>query len=298
MSHPLPQPQQPPAEAAPAPAEAVPAQMARSAPQRQATRRPAATTVDHQPYDGGPPDGPGPEQPADRTGPSGRTGRLHVGWHTVARAELRRLTVTPPAGAGLILGRDRQNAPVPLPLFTPGPQHVALVGGVWAAQLLIFRAFSLGARVAVLTTEPGAWAGFGERATGQRHRLTVLAGEQPLTAPAGSAQAPVLAVYDLGVAGPVTAPALGAWHTRLTVLRQLDRPGLAALQDARFTLLQRLGGDETALACSALRLSQQSGQYLPVLADDMLALVGDGPDRYVFLGQTGVERQYVGPPRR
>ncbi|WP_229073866.1 hypothetical protein [Actinoplanes sp. DH11] len=248
-------------------------------------------------HPGRPPgDPPSPSAP-DRTGPSGRTSRLRIGWHTVPRAALRGVALVPPTGAGLLLGRDQQQVPVPLRIFSPGSHRIVLVGGVRAAQLLIFRAFSIGARALVVTTEQRAWAGFGERATGQHNRLTVLGGE-PTSLPPGTAQTPSLIVHDLGVTGPATAPPLGPWSTQLTVLRQLDRPGVAALQEAELTLLQRLGGDEATLAAATLRLDQQNGQLLPFMTDDMMALIGDGPARFVFLNQTGIELQYVGPPMR
>jgi hypothetical protein len=256
-----------------------------------------ALTADR-PENDGPPTEPSTEADAEaRTGPSGRTARLHVGWHSMSRAALRSVTVTPSASAGLVLGRDRQHAAVPLRLFAPEPVRAALIGGVWAAQLLIFRAFALGARVTVVTTEPRAWTGFGERATGQYNRLTVLDSDRGLPT-TGTAQAPTLAVYDLGLTGPPTPPPLGPWRTQLTLLRQLDRPGIPALQDARYTLLQRLGGDEADLASSALRLRRHSGQFLQFMADDMLALIENGTERYLFLAQTGVEQQHVGLPRR
>jgi hypothetical protein len=258
----------------------------------------AGTLTVERPEDDRPPVS-GPTTVADeaRTGPSGAMTRLHIGWHTVSRAALGEVVPAPSAGAGLVLGRDRQHQAVPLPLFAPEPLRLALIGGVWAAQLLIFRAFALGARVAVVTTEPRAWTGFGERATGQHNRLVVLDREhdQPLT---GTAQSPALAVYDLGMTGPPTAPPLGPWRTQLTVLRQLDRPGIPALQDARYTLVQRLGSEEAALAASALRLRRHSGQFMQFMADDMIALIEEGTERYVFLAQTGLEQQHVGQPRR
>ncbi len=231
-----------------------------------------------------------------RTGPSGRMARLHVGWHALSRDALRSVSVAPSA-AGLVIGHDRQHAPVQVRLFAPEPVRMTLVGGIWAAQLLIFRAFALGARVTVVTTEPTAWIGFGERATGQYNRLTVLSGEQGVTG-AGTAHEPSLAVYDLRVNGPATAPALGPWRSQLTILRQLDRPGIPALQESQITLLQRLGGEEVALATSALRLRRHSGQFLQFMADDMMALISDGADRYLSLAQTRVEQEHIGQPRR
>jgi hypothetical protein len=232
----------------------------------------------------------------DRRGPSGRMPRLHIGRHTVSRAALRGIGVSP-TGSGLIIGIDRQHEPVPVRIFAPEPVRITLVGGVWAAQLITFRALGLGARVVVVTSDPPAWYGFGERATGHPHRVTVLAGEQPM-ALSGTSQRPVLVIYDLGVAGPATAPALGPWQTQFTILRQLDRPGVPALQESQLTLLQRLGGDEAALAESALRLRPHGGQFLQFMADDMIALIGDGADRYVWLAQTPIEQEQGGTARR
>ncbi|BBH66792.1 hypothetical protein ACTI_34770 [Actinoplanes sp. OR16] len=263
---------------------------------------PAVTSAPLAPHRPGRPPRP-PEEigPPDRTGPSGRTARLRIGWHAIPRSALRRLTGTPQhpdrAGAGLLVGRDQQHLPVHLKVFDPSPTRLALIGGVWAAQLLIFRAFAVGARVLVVTTEQRAWSGFGERATGQYHRLTVLGGE-PDTLPPGSAQTPSLIVYDLGVTGPAAPPPLGSWSAQVTVLRQLDRPGIATLQEAGLTLMQRLGGDEATLAAASLRLDQQNGRLLQFMTDDMVALVGDGPERFVQLHQTGVEQQLLGAPRR
>jgi len=231
-----------------------------------------------------------------RRGPSGKMTRLHVGWHTITRSTLGSVNVAS-SSAGLVIGHDRQHAAVPVRLFAPEPVRVALVGGVWAAQLLIFRAFALGARVTVITSEPAAWIGFGERATGQYNRLTVLSDDQAVPF-AGTAQQPVLAVYDLRETGPAAAPALGPWRSQLTILRRLDQPGVPALQDAQLVLLQRLGGEEASLAASALRLRRHSGQFLQFMADDMLALIAEGADRYLSLSQTRIEYDHVGAPRR
>lgn len=256
----------------------------------------ARDLVERRPDEDTPPEGDAEADADARTGPTGRMPSLHIGRHLVRRSTLARMSVPAP-DAGLVLGRDRRDAAVPMRLFAPAPVRVALVGGVWAAQLLIFRAFALGARVTVVTSEPASWIGFGERATGQYDRLTVLADDRAAPA-AGTAQQPILSVYDLWEAGPATTTALGPWRSQLTILRQLDRPGVPALQDAQYTLLQRLGGEEATLATSALRLRRHTGQFLQFMADDMLALVTDGADRYFSVAQTPVEHDHVGPPRR
>lgn len=240
-----------------------------------------------------PPPRPPSELSSDRTGPSGRTARLHIGWHSVPRgAGQVRVTTTPPTGAGLLLGRNR-----PIQLLSAEPTRTALVGGLWAAQLLIFRAFALGARAIVVTTDPRSWSGFGERATGQYNRLTVLSSDQG-GFPAGTPRMPTLIVYDLGTTAPTTPPTPAPWQTRLTLLRHLDRPGLATVQDAGLVLLQRLDGDESTLAASALRLPAADARLLTSLADDMIARFAGDADDYFPLSPTPVEQQLLGPPRR
>jgi hypothetical protein len=268
------------ARPAAAPAAAVP----QAAPAAQAPR---AGTVygNRRPFDG-----------EDLPGMSSLLPRLRIGSHLASRQALAQLAV-PSAGTGLILGADRDRQQVPVRLFRPEATRTTLVGGVWAAHLVAFRALALGARVVALTVEPGAWQGLGERATGRGDRMGVVAGEQPIVV-SGDAQQPILIIYDLGLAGPIAPAPLGPWQTQLVVLRRLEPPGVPAVQECNLALLQRVDGAEAALAGSALRLSPQSVRLLQVLEDDMLALLGGGADRYVWVNQTEIERQYTGPPRR
>ena len=82
------------------------------------------------------------------------------------------------------------------------------------------------------------------------------------------------------------------------MLRRLEPSGVAAVQDSDLVMLQRLGGGEANLAGSALRLPAPSVQFVQSMAVDMLALVGGGADRYVWLKPTDVELALAGPPRR
>jgi hypothetical protein len=239
-------------------------------------------------------------RPAESRGgggvPSGRLPRLRISSHVVSLAALSHLGVASP-GTGLILGADVDRKAVPVRFFRPEPTTVTLVGGAWAAQLVLFRALALGVRAVVMTGDPASWQGFGERATGQNGRVAVVHGEQPM-AFAATPQQPVLVVYDLGLVGPSTAPELGPWQTQLTVLRRLDEPGVPSVEGCQMVMMQRLSLVEAALAASALRLTGQSAQLLQRMEDDMVALLGGGADRYVWLSQTGTERQFLGSPRR
>jgi hypothetical protein len=98
--------------------------------------------------------------------------------------------------------------------------------------------------------------------------------------------------------GATAPPPLGPWQTQLTVLRQLTAHGVSALQDCHLVMLQRLAGAESALAASALRLTDQSGQLLQMMEEDMLALLGGGADRYVWVNPTAIEHQFAGAARR
>ncbi|MEH1130716.1 hypothetical protein [Micromonospora sp. CPCC 206061] len=267
-------------------AAAVPLSEARAIPDTTPALPPGTVYESRRPPGGG--DG--------HRGLSGRLARLRIGSHTASRSALAQLRIASP-GTGLILGADRQQGPVSVRFFRPEPTRIALVGGAWAGQLVTFRALALGARVAVVTADPQAWQGFGERATGRGDRVAVLSAEQPLAVTA-SAQQPILVVYDLGQLGATAPQPLGPWQTQLTILRQLSQPGVPSIQDCNLVMLQRLGSTEAALAGSSLRLPAASTQFLQVMADDMIALVGDGAERYIWFAQTDVERQYSGAPRR
>src|SRR5262249_34668032 len=119
---------------------------------------------------------------------------LRVGWHSASPQALSRLRLFG-THSGLILGVDRHRQPVAVPIFGSQPTRVTLVGGAWAARLLVLRSLALGVSAVVLSAEPAVWHGLGEMATGQADRVVVLGGEQPLHAFATSWQ-PALVTYD------------------------------------------------------------------------------------------------------
>ncbi|WP_422754735.1 hypothetical protein [Micromonospora sp. WMMD708] len=273
--------------------------LATADPLTRALASPLAAPQSHPSAPGGPPpasrsevgDAPG------RGGPSGRLPRLRIGTHAVSPAALARLSPSP-LPAGLVLGADRRRAAVTIRLFRPEPTRVTLVGGVWAGQLVAFRALALGARVVVLTTEPTTWAGFGPAALG---RVEVRADDRPVPTD-GTPQQPTLIVRDLpsGATRPAAsgAAAPGSWQAELTVVRRLDPGTASALRDSDLCVLQRLSADESVTAQQALRLPPDSGRFLQVMADDMLTLVGGGADRHLWISQTPVEQHLLGAPRR
>ncbi|MFS8478658.1 MAG: hypothetical protein FWJ93_06780 [Micromonosporaceae bacterium] len=222
--------------------------------------------------------------------------RLRIGSHIVSRAALAKLRVAP-FGAGLVLGADQSRSPVSARVFRPGPTRITLVGGVRVGQLVAFRALALGARVAVVTTEPYTWQGLGEWATGRTDRVSVMTTAQPL-AVAADVRQPLLVIHDFGLAGTASPHPLGPWQTQLTILRQLEQAGAPAVQDCDLVIMQRLSAAEAAIVGQALRLPAASTQYLQVMADDMVALMGDGADRYIWLTLSDVERHFASSLRR
>jgi hypothetical protein len=232
----------------------------------------------------------------DGGGPSGRMARLRIGSHTVSPAALARLSPATSV-SGLVLGGDRRRAAVSIRLFRPEPTRVALVGGVWAGQLVAFRALALGARIVVLTADPTMWTGFGAAALGHAGDRVEVRTDRRSPALSGTPQRPALVIHDLA-SGMAEPPALGPWQTQLTILRQLDTAAVATLRDSQLCVLQRLTPAEAAVAESALRLPADSIRFLQVMADDMLTLVGDGADRHLWVNQTEVERRFLGAPWR
>lgn len=203
----------------------------------------------------------------------------------------------PGSPVGLMLGRDRDRAPVLVRAFRPEPTRMALVGGSWAARIAVFRALALGARVVVFGPHPQEWEGFGRWATGRDDRVAVLSAGIPV-AVAASCHSPVLFLYDVGPAGPTAAPQPGPWQARLTLLRELTPAGAGAVASADLVLLQRLTGTEIGPATGMLRLTGETAHLLQVLRDDMLAVLGGGADRYLWVSPTSVEQQQFGAPTR
>ena len=127
--------------------------------------------------------------------------RLHIGWHSASVGAISMIGVRD-AGTGLLIGVDRRGRRVPVRFFRPESTRITLIGGDWAATVLVFRALALGAYVSVWTDDPHRWRGLGERATGAATRVVVNA-EHGVAAD-GDPQQPVLSITDDGSAGPPT----------------------------------------------------------------------------------------------
>ncbi|HEU5128469.1 MAG TPA: hypothetical protein VFU12_10815 [Glycomyces sp.] len=213
-----------------------------------------------------------------------------------ARALELMTSASPPAG--LVIGRDAEQVPVVAPFFRPEETRINLIGGVYLARLLVFRALALGTRVAVCTTRPQEWNGLGESATNRNDRLAVLHGDQPVTVEA-SQHSPALYVYDVGERGSQTKPVLGPWRTQLTVLPRLTNFADDLTSEAHMTVLQRLTAEEAQIARSSIRVNQEVLQWLQMLHDDMIAMLRKGQkEKYLWCAPTSIEAQMFGAPMR
>lgn len=212
--------------------------------------------------------------------------------HVAGTQALSRL-YAPAVSAGLVVGRNKDQVPVPVRAFRPEPTRIALVSGWWLARLLVFRTLALGARVVVFSVQPEGWAGLAEAATGRSDRLRIIPGEQPVHVPASRLQ-PALYLYDVGPLGPVQRAPLGPWQTQVVLLRQLTQRGYPIVAEADLFMTQRLRPDETGVAASALGLIGEAPQMLQMLYDDMLGLLGEGLEEFAWASPTSVEVQYLG----
>ncbi|WP_432832783.1 hypothetical protein [Dactylosporangium sp. CA-092794] len=178
-------------------------------------------------------------------------------------------------------------------LFRAVPTRIAAVGAVWLAKFVVARALASGSDAFVTTLDPGPWQGLGERLDGSG-ALTVAPPAHPRPHAPATPDRPVLIVDDLDpAAGSVAMP----WRSQLTLLRQLTPAGVSVLKSADLVLVQRLTAAEAALAGSAFKLTDQSSQLLQELEPDMLALIGGGADRYIWLDPTSAERREIGVVR-
>lgn len=251
-----------------------------------------------------------PPAPSGGTGPSGGPGSrdsgkprvrrdrrivpLRIGRHRAPDGALDRLQL---AGTfGLRLGRDGDGQPVAITMFHPDPWSVALVGGLWAAKLLAFRALRFGARVLVNSGTTTDWSELGHAATGRTDRVVVTAPGTPVGV-TGSADTPVLLLWDADTPPVPGEPA--AWQTRLTLTRRLTPDRVDVVRGADMVLMQRLAPSETSVVVPALRLSPGPAQQLSMLGKDMLAVLTRSNAQYVWLaGDDPVERERIGQPGR
>ncbi|HEY1485225.1 MAG TPA: hypothetical protein VGF84_03910 [Micromonosporaceae bacterium] len=223
---------------------------------------------------------------------SGRMARLHIGWHSASISAISMIGVSNP-GIGLLIGTDRHQRGVPVRFFRPEPTRIALIGGEWVAQILVFRSLALGANIAVRTVDPQRWSAFAQRVTGPSGRLEI--NPDPGTLPPATPHQPLLMVTD---GDPAPASSARPWCTELIVLHGLDEGGIAAVQDSQLVIAQRLDGTESAIAAKALRLPGSITAPMQGIDDETVALLDRAGHLYLRINATDIERGYLGSAHR
>lgn len=212
-----------------------------------------------------------------------------VGAHLAAPAALAAFAGH--GGGGLVVGRDRRNAPVVLRVFRPEPTRIVVVGGIRCAQLLTSRAMGVGARVFVETARPDHWTDFAQSfaITGADFAVGP-AGTRP-PGP-GTPERPRLLVVD---AGHTIAPDLtvAGGHQAVLVLREeLTGWDVDLLNAADVVVMQRLTETEAGIASRALPL-QQFQDWLPRIAPEMVAIAGSLGLLWAMLAPGPIERRLL-----
>ncbi|WP_438272447.1 hypothetical protein [Streptomyces bobili] len=246
---------------------------------------------------------PSPGSPATSDSPGRRLLRAGFGLvgprharHSVSVEQLGALAL-PIGDDGVVIGVDAEGRPAVLGLNRPTPYDVVLIGGLWTAQVLALRAAATGARVAVETGRPQAWAQMVHAMGGGQNGLAVY--EVGRVPPQGaSAGTPVLVVRDCGMRPPRGRVASGPWQAVLTLLPYLSPVAPRLLRQARLVGVQRISPDESAELGRALTLPRADVDALPTLADGFTLWCADRDRQYVMTQPTDAEIGLLGTPRR
>ncbi|WP_405722453.1 hypothetical protein [Streptomyces sp. NBC_01537] len=247
-----------------------------------------------------PSQGPGPDEQLQ-----GPPRRLRPGFglrgprrdrHVLPADSLGALSV-PVGDDGVVIGVDPQNHPAVLGIARPTPLDVVVVGSMWIAQLVALRTVAVGARVAVETARPPAWAPMAQAAGGGQQSVTVHEVRQ--LAPQGpSVTSPVLVVRDCGARPPRSLLAPSPWQSLLTLLPFLGPDAPRLLGRADLIGLQRLSPEETEVVTRVLRLPRQVAAALPTLGDNVLLWCTKDRQQFVMTQPTDAETGLLGAPRR
>jgi hypothetical protein len=195
----------------------------------------------------------------------------------------------PMLDGGLVIGVNREGAPVAVRLFRSEPTRVVLAGTAACAQLVAVRALGLGAQVIVQTVRPREWDTF-LRAAGRTDGLVAVPAGRPLELAPASPARPQLLVVDAPGVRPMDLP----WRATLLVRADLTAADADALTRADLALLQPLTPAAAALAGTALGLGDVA-EWLTRIRGDMVGVVaGRRAVRWALLAATPAERLLVG----
>lgn len=237
--------------------------------------------------------------------PAARPSRLRPGFglrgprrerHVLSPEDLGALSF-PVGDDGVVIGVDTQQQTAVLGLFRPTSYEVVLVGGLWTAQLIALRAAATGARIAVETGRPQAWAPMAQAAGGGQPCVTVHQVGR-LGAQGASVASPVLVVRDLGARPPRSRLSASPWQTTLTLLPYLGPNAARVINAADLVGMQRVAPQEAELLARLLSLGDQEVVALPTLGDNITLWATRMRRQFVMTNAGDAESQVLGGPRR
>ncbi|MYW69555.1 hypothetical protein GTY65_36635 [Streptomyces sp. SID8379] len=198
---------------------------------------------------------------------------------------------------GVVIGVDPQGMPAVLDVLRPKPIEAVIVGSMWTAQIIALRTAAIGARIAVESVRPQAWAPMAQAAGGGLQCVTVYEPRQ-LAAQGASVASPVLVVRDLGAQPGRSQLAPVPWQSTVTVVPFLGPRAPRLLTRADVIGLQSVSPQEAEVIGRVLRLPEQLTQTLPTLSDATMLWIAGGKHQYVMVQPTDPETGLLGGPRR
>ncbi|MFJ1707987.1 hypothetical protein [Kitasatospora sp. NPDC088346] len=216
--------------------------------------------------------------------------------HVLTTEDLAALSF-PVGDDGVLIGVDPQQQPAVIGLFRPSSYEVVLVGGMWTAQVIALRAAATGARVAVETGRPQAWAPMAQAAGGGQPCVTVHQVGR-LGAQGASVTSPVLVVRDLGARPSRSRLSATPWQTTLTLLPYLGPNASRVINAADLVGLQRISPQESDLVGRLLSLGEAEVAALPTLGDNITLWATRMRRQYVMTNPGEAEAQVLGGARR
>jgi hypothetical protein len=216
--------------------------------------------------------------------------------HSLSPEQLDTLSL-PIGDDGVVVGVDAEGQPAVMGINRPTPYDIALIGGLWTAQVLALRAAATGARVAVETGRAQQWAQLVQAVGGGQSGMTVHdVGRVP---PQGaSAGGPVLVIRDCGMRPPRGRVASAPWQSVLTLLPYLSPVAPRLMRQARLVGVQRVSPDEASEIGRVIGLPRGEYESLPTLADGVTLWCTDRDRQYVMTQATDAETGLLGTARR
>ncbi|MHC5260596.1 hypothetical protein ACYSUO_22170 [Streptomyces sp. UC4497] len=198
---------------------------------------------------------------------------------------------------GVVIGVDPQGSPAVLDVLRPKPREIVVVGSMWTAQIIALRTAAIGARIAVESVRPAAWAPMAQAAGGGLQCVSVYEPRQ-MAAQGASVASPVLVVRDLGAQPGRSQIAPTPWQSTLTVVPFLGPRAPRLLARADVIGLQNLSPQEAEAIGRVLRLPEQLTQTLPTLSDATMLWIAGDKRQFVMVQPTEPETGLLGGPRR